>query len=137
MSTKPILIDASKLSTGPVLTRSRGVVLYMSPSTYDVPQSVTIAADRGEVVLAFQYLDREEEHELHIDEKLIFHVGRNSGKVLRILAKNTDGPREAAAHIVSGIDAQLDYLRRDNQKMNYAIIRDLLTHQLQPALAGV
>jgi hypothetical protein len=127
-------LDAISGSTGPQPAESHGVNLIISASAFDVPRSVKIEIGPECMTLTFEYLDHEDEEEVVVDPNLIFAVGKNSGKLLKISAKG-DGLQHIP-RILGGIEKARGSAKRDNQKLNYGIIKELLARQIQGVLAG-
>ena len=60
----------------------------------------------------------------------------NSRKVLGFTVSGGREPKEVTVRVVQGVDAQIRLAQRDNQRMNYRVIRRVMADRLVPLLAG-
>lgn len=140
MNSQTVQLDPNELSPEPIATKTSGSELvYISPSAYDVPSAITIDLEKTSETLAlnFRYFDKEEPEDRKIDERLTLRVGKNSGKLIGIVLNvNEDQLPEAETAILHGIDMLQNQAKRDNQKLNYRLVRSVLAHHLHSMIAA-
>jgi hypothetical protein len=114
------------------------VPVILSLSAYDTPSSLNVENPGGGILrISFDYVDREARVARPVDDDLTVFVGKNSGKVLGFeVRRNARKPREIAVRIVEGVDAQLRSTTRPNQRLNYKLIKRVVSSKLEPLLAG-
>ena len=114
-----------------------GVPVILSLSPFDVPRSVTVDRDASRLRLTFQYVDNEEPVIETVRPDFIVSLGKNSRKVLAVEIKGTAGSAwDIRVRIVEGVDAQLRRATKDNQRLNYRAIRNVVqSKKLEPLLA--
>jgi hypothetical protein len=119
------------------LTMARGQIpVILSLSAYDVPSSFTVRPHGDRVQITFNYVDHEESVDHVVDQDLTVRLGRNSGKVLAFLVKPKHEPQEIIVRIVEGVDQQIQRATRPNQRLNYELIKRLVSNRLEPALVA-
>lgn len=133
MKTETIVFDPDQLQlrTMTSTTSSTGVPVRLSLSTFDVPRSVTIDdVAGGGLLIRFQYIDNEQATEHKTDESLTTLVGKNSGKVLGFILGLTAIPaQQIPQRLAYVVDRELANATKDNQKLNYSLIRALVTEK--------
>jgi hypothetical protein len=112
------------------------VPVVLSLSAYDIPKSLSVEPQGGELRITFNYVDHEEAIARRADHDLTVLVGKNSGKVLGFVVKpDARQPREITVRIVQGVDEQLRRVAlRPNQRLNYRLIRRVVENKLEPLL---
>jgi len=135
VTTEPIVFDPNQLQSTSTtsVTSSSGVPVRLSLSALDVPRSLTITRERGNLLrIQFKYVDDEQATEHRADESLVTFVGKNSGKVLGILFGISFATAQQALQRVSKeLDRELEGATKDNQRLNYKLIKKLLTEDPQ------
>lgn len=119
--------------------RREGTPIILSLSSYDVPKSMKIDREpSGRLHIQFEYLDEESAVDNAVDDELTVQLGKHSGKVLGFLVSGRiRKPREVTVRIVSGVDRELARPRmKDNQRMNYQLIRRVVSTTMENALAN-
>jgi hypothetical protein len=103
-----------------------------------VSQSLTVqkGGRPGFIRVRFTYSDQEQDDVRPLGNGLTMLVGRNSGKVLGFDIKVQAPAHELAAQIVRGVrNEESQPNLRDNQRMNYQLIRRVVGDRLEPLLA--
>ena len=129
-------LDLRGLETLSVPITIRGLVV--SPSPYDVPQFLTATLDEQThtLLIAFGYPDEEDVSEQSVDSSLTVLKGKNSGKLLGFLIKGAPhAASEVTVRLVAGVEKQLEQATRDNQRLNYQIIKKVVSNRLGDVLA--
>lgn len=107
-----------------------GVPVLLSLSVYDIPRSLTADWDSptGWLHIRFDYVDQEPPVDHPVDEELKVQLGKHSGKVLGFLVSpQLKKPREITVRIVQGVDQELLRAQRDNQRLNYQLIKRVVS----------
>jgi hypothetical protein len=110
----------------------------VSLSGYDVPQSLTVARDEqaGAIRITFGYVDQEEAIELKAHEGLTVLIGKNSRKLLGFIVRRpTQFPGEIQIQLDQTVDEQIRKATKDHERMNYEVIKKVLSTELTPLLA--
>jgi hypothetical protein len=132
-------LDLVKLKNDLAESLTRGdSKVFVSLSSYDVPQSLTVqkGGRPGFIRVRFTYSDQEQDDVRPLGNGLTMLVGRNSGKVLGFDIKVQAPAHELAAQIVRGVrNEESQPNLRDNQRMNYQLIRRVVGDRLEPLLA--
>ena len=110
--------------------------VVLSLSAYDLPQAVTVKREEGRIEIRFQYPDNEQDDVVIVGSDLSVILGKNSRKVLGFTVSGGREPKEVTVRVVQGVDAQIRLAQRDNQRMNYRVIRRVMADRLEPLLAG-
>jgi len=117
--------------------------MVISSSAYDVPKFMDVQVNRvtHTLRLDFGYLDQEASRPQRLDEDFTVYIGVNSGKLLAMEARNlSKNSGEIVVGLTNSVERQLEHATRDNQKINYAMIKDVVQNQLRnrlsPLLAG-
>lgn len=112
------------------------VPVILSLSAYDIPNSLSVEPQGGQLRITFNYVDNEEAVARPADHDLTVLTGKNSGKVLGFVVKpDARKPREITVRIVQGVDDQLRRAAlRPNQRLNYRLIRRVVENKLEPLL---
>ena len=135
MTTETIVLDPNQLQSTSTtsVTSSSGVPVRLSLSTLDVPRSLTITKEQGDFLrITFKYVDDEQATEHRVDESLTTFVGKNSGKVLGILlALSFANVQQVLQRLRKELDRELEGATKDNQRLNYKLIKNLLTEEPQ------
>jgi hypothetical protein len=134
MPTETVVLDLPVRPGKPVFGQG-GTEVVLSPSVYDVPQSATIEWNGSERVVrvTFGYVDNETANERRIND-LTLYTGKNSEKVIALSLKVGGANQKVADELAQGIDRQIAHATRDNQRLNYAIVRDVLLQILAPLI---
>ena len=104
-------------------------VVSLSPSGYDVPRSVSVLRDpSGNLLITFDYVDQEKPDKRQVDDASVILVGEHSGKVLGFVMR--DAPEDITQRIVTSVDWQLARASKDNQRLNYQLIRNVVLTKL-------
>jgi hypothetical protein len=113
------------------------VPVILSLSAYDIPRAVKIErVASGMLSITFEYLDQEEPDNRVVDPDLTVIVGKKTEKVLGFMVNPTKTqPSDVSVRIVRGVDEQLRRATRENQRMNYRVIKDVVTDRLQLLLS--
>jgi hypothetical protein len=112
------------------------VPVILSLSAYDIPNSLSVEPQGGQLRITFNYVDQEEAIARSADHDLTVLVGKNSGKVLGFVVRpDARKAREITVRIVQGVDEQLRRAAlRPNQRLNYRLIRRVVENKLEPLL---
>jgi len=132
-----IQLDPHDLFAEAERTFTRGVPVILSLSAFDVPRSVSVERDsaRHTLRLTFQYVDNEEAVAETVNPDLIVWLGKNSKKVLALEVKGAPA-LDIQVRIVHGVDEQLRRATKDNQRLNYKLIRNVVSSKkLEPLFA--
>ena len=114
------------------------VPVVLSLSSFDVPRAINVERNDPTLLrITFQYVDYEARVDRSVGPDLIVWLGKDSGKVLGFELKRVphQKPRDVIVRIVHGVDEQLRRATRDNQRLNYALIKRVLERRVEPALA--
>ena len=115
-----------------------GVEISISLSVFDIPKSLTVNTDEepGKMRIAFNYIDNEKAIEQKGNDKISFFVGENSGKLMGFLINYGDqSPKRIAIEINEFVDNEITNLKRENQRLNYGLIKELVSSEVEPLLA--
>lgn len=115
-----------------------GVEVSISLSVFDIPKSLTVNTDEepGKMRIAFNYIDNEKAIEQKGNDKISFFVGENSGKLMGFLINYGDqSPKRIAIEINEFVDNEITNLKRENQRLNYGLIKELVSSEVEPLLA--
>jgi hypothetical protein len=124
MDTTTIQLDPHDVdAVGETMMTTAGVPVILSLSAFDVPRSVSVERDEARHVLrlTFQYIDHEEPVSEVVSPDLTVSLGKNSKKVLALEVKGGSA-YEIRVRIVEGVEAQLRRAKKDNQRLNYKAI---------------
>jgi hypothetical protein len=122
-----------------VIVHGRHGEMVVSSSAYDVPRYVDVKVSDSEnrLWITFGYIDSEEAERRDLDPNFTVLVGVNSGKLLGLEARNLSrSTGEVVISLVKAVDQQLEHATRDNQKLNYGMIRNVVKDRVAPLLAG-
>ena len=61
----------------------------------------------------------------------------NSGKLLGFVVKEFQKPGEVTVGLIRVVDQQLQRATRENQRLNYQTIRDVVQNKMEKALQAV
>jgi hypothetical protein len=113
------------------------IPVVLSLCAYDIPHSVSVRREEphGPIEIRFEYPDKEEDDIRRVDNSLAVILGKHSGKVLGFTVTGLR-PKDITVRVVQGVDAQIRQATRDNQRLNYKVIRRVVTDKLEPLLAG-
>lgn len=68
-----------------------------------------------------------------VDEELTVQLGKHSGKVLGFtVSLHVTRPREIIVRLVQAVDHELASARRDNQRLNYELIKRVVRSHVEP-----
>jgi hypothetical protein len=115
-----------------------GIPIRVSASAFDVPRSIMVERDvvRHLLKIVFQYIDQEPSVESTVGPDLVVRLGQNSKKVLAFEMKGTpERARDITFRVVDGVEAQLKNATKDNQRLNYRMIRSVIQNKLEALLA--
>lgn len=130
LSSEEMLKETRKVATS-------GVPVVLSLSTYDIPRSLAVGRDPStrRWQIRFDYPDQEPPVDHLVDEELTVQVGKHSGKVLGFtVSAQITKPREITVRIVQGVDHELARAQRDNQRLNYELIKRVVNTRVEPLL---
>ena len=136
-STATVPLDLPTRPGEPTLVHGESEVV-LSASVYDVPQSATIEWNGSErvVLITFKYVDNEKAIERRLND-LTLYTGKNSDKLIAVSLKvTTPDNKNIAEELARGVDRQIAGTTRDNQRLNYKIVRDIL-YRLGPVVGQV
>ena len=114
------------------------VKVSISLSVFDIPTSLTVKTDeeRGKMEIAFNYIDNEKAIERKRNDTISIFVGENSGKLMGFLINYGDkNPKKIAIEINEVVDNEITNLTRENQRLNYGLIKELVSSEVEPFLA--
>ena len=111
----------------------------VSASAYDVPRFMEVKLDHATRVLRieFGYPDREDSTPHEVQKGFSVLVGVNSGKLLGFVVKEFQKPGEVTVGLIRVVDQQLQRATRENQRLNYQTIRDVVQNKMEKALQAV
>jgi hypothetical protein len=116
-----------------------GVPVILSLSAFDVPRSVRVERGPSQHAfrLTFQYVDNEEAVVETVNPDLIVSLGKNSKKVLALEVKGQSA-WDIRLRIVEGVGEQLLRATRDNQRLNYKAIQNVIrSKKLESSLLAI
>ena len=116
-----------------------GVEISISLSVFDIPKSLTVNTDeeQGKMKITFNYIDNEKAIEQKRNDKINIFVGENSGKLMGFLINyGGKNPKRIAIEINEFVENELTNLKRENQRLNYGLIKELVSSsEIEPLLA--
>ncbi len=86
--------------------------------------------------LTFHYIDNEKAIERKRNDTTSIFVGENSGKLMGFLIKyGKKNPKKIAIEINEVVDKEIPNLKRENQRLNYGLIKELVSSsEVEPLL---
>lgn len=140
MATRTVRLKLKGLLKEPVITIAHGKVhVALSPSTFDVPVALTAELDKQARTLhvTLSYVDDEKADERQVDDFLALLVGKKSGKLIGFRLKSVgQEPQDIKLRIIKGVEQQMGRATRDNQRLNYNLVKDVVSSELEPLLAA-
>ena len=130
-------LTAEDVALAPMETTVRGdVPIVISLSAYDIPTAITIDHDErtGRLKISFQYVTKDEPDERRVDDHLSVIMGARSGKVLGFSVDPKYRARDLSVRIVEGVEEQMKSATRQNQILNYRLIKRIIERRLEPEL---
>jgi hypothetical protein len=117
------------------------VFVSVSPSENDIPQAATVVREPTRIFISFKYIDKEESKQNQIDKYLTLWAGKNSEKVLGLELKldpqqiQWGYPEGTKQRLARGMESCLAHATRDNQRMNYQLVLEVIDKYLTAVLA--
>ena len=111
--------------------------VVLSLSAYDVPMSMTMDKSEGGYELRFEYADHEPAIDHVVDNDLTVQLGKHSGKVLGFYVRPTKTPKDIKVRIVEGVEQELAGTLRDNQRLNYQLVKEVVSTEMDELIAEV
>lgn len=111
------------------------VGLHMYTSPYDVPQGVRGGYDASlkRFVIEFRYIAPEETTELDLEQHVVAEVGRNSGRIYRLIVDvdslQVEGVRLQLSHVVDELPLKRQRRGVAAPRDNYRVAKEVMEKQ--------